>query len=59
VPLVVCSPNIRFHLKKLTERIIPNLNIISYNEIDPVFNVESAGIIGIPDEPLPEKNEVE
>lgn len=59
VPLVVCSPNIRFHLKKLTERIIPNLNIISYNEIDPVFNVESAGIIGIPEEPLLEKNEVE
>jgi flagellar biosynthesis protein FlhA len=58
-PLIVCSPNVRMHLKKLTERIIPHLNIISYNEIDPLFNVESVGIIGVPDGILADKNEID
>jgi flagellar biosynthesis protein FlhA len=56
MPLVVCSPNVRMHLKKLTERIIPNLNIISYNEIDPLYNVESVAIIGLPEGAVSDKN---
>jgi flagellar biosynthesis protein FlhA len=56
MPLVVCSPNVRMHLKKLTERIIPHLNIISYNEIDPLYNVESVAIIGLPEGSAGDKN---
>jgi flagellar biosynthesis protein FlhA len=56
MPLVVCSPNVRMHLKKLTERIIPHLNIISYNEIDPLYNVESVAIIGVPEGAAGDKN---
>jgi flagellar biosynthesis protein FlhA len=55
-PLVVCSPNVRMHLKKLTERLIPHLNIISYNEIDPLYNVESVAIVGLPEGAINEKN---
>jgi flagellar biosynthesis protein FlhA len=58
-PLVVCSPNVRMHLKKLTERIIPHLNIISYNEIDPLYNVESVAIVGIPEGTDSEKNNMD
>ncbi len=50
VPLLVCSPNIRMHIKKITERLIPQLNILSYNEIDPMFNVESLAVIKLPEE---------
>ncbi len=49
VPVLVCSPNIRIHMKKLTERVIPNLNVVSYNEIDPLFNVESVGVVSLPE----------
>lgn len=58
-PLMVCSPNVRLHLKKLTEKIIPHLNIISYNEIDPLYNVESVAIVGMPEGVANEKNNMD
>lgn len=49
IPLIVCSPNVRMHLKKLTEKVIPQMNIISYNEIDSLYNVDSLGVISLED----------
>lgn len=47
IPLIVCSPNVRMHLKKLTEKVIPQMNIISYNEIDSLYSVDSLGVISL------------
>ncbi|MCP4751441.1 MAG: flagellar biosynthesis protein FlhA [Proteobacteria bacterium] len=44
-PLVLCSPMVRPHLKKLTERVIPNLVVLSHNEIASDIHVESLGSI--------------
>jgi len=44
--MVILSPaNIRIHLKRLTERAIPNLVILSHNEIANNVNVISLGMI--------------
>ncbi len=46
-PVLVTSPSIRIHLRRLTERFIPNLAILSQNEITPDANIETLGTVGL------------
>ena len=46
-PIVMCSAQIRSHLKKLTERFIPNLVVLSYNEILSNTTIQNMGTIRI------------
>ena len=43
--VVLCSPVIRHHFKKLTEKFIPNLVVISHNELSPEATVRSLGTV--------------
>lgn len=43
--VVLCSPVIRQHFKKLTEKFIPNLVVISHNELSPDANIRSLGTV--------------
>ncbi len=43
--IVLCSPSVRYHLKKLIERFIPNLIVLSHDEISPEVNLKSIGIV--------------
>ncbi len=43
--IVLCSPLIRGHLKTLIDRFIPNVTVISHNEITPNVNVKSIGTV--------------
>ena len=43
--VVLCSPVIRSHFKKLTEKFIPNLIVISHNELSPEVNIRSLGTV--------------
>jgi flagellar biosynthesis protein FlhA len=43
--VVLCSPVIRQHFKKLTEKFIPNLIVVSHNEISPEANIRSLGTV--------------
>ena len=45
VPVLLCSPTIRPHVKKLTERYLSNLVVISHNEIAPHLKVRSIGTV--------------
>ncbi|MEE8395572.1 MAG: FHIPEP family type III secretion protein, partial [bacterium] len=45
-PILLCSPLIRPHVKKLTERFIPNLVVLSHNEISHDVRIESLGMVG-------------
>ena len=56
-PLLLCSPVVRPHLKKLTERSIPNLVILSHSEISPEVRIESLGTVILADQV--EEEEVE
>ena len=46
-PLVLCSPVVRPHLKRLTERAVSNLVVLSHNEISPDVRIESLGFISL------------
>ena len=49
-PLILCSPMVRPHLKRLTERTIPGLAILSHSEISLDVRIESLGTISLYDE---------
>jgi flagellar biosynthesis protein FlhA len=46
-PVVLCSPQVRSHFKKMTERSIPNLSVLSFNEIEPAASLESVGMVEV------------
>ncbi|MBT3983770.1 MAG: flagellar biosynthesis protein FlhA [Bacteriovoracaceae bacterium] len=43
--VVLCSPVIRSHFKKLTQKFIPNLVVVSHNELSPEANIRSLGTV--------------
>ncbi|NPV25939.1 MAG: flagellar biosynthesis protein FlhA [Firmicutes bacterium] len=46
-PIVVCAPVIRLHFKRLTEKVIPSLVVLSYNELDSQLELHSIGTVSI------------
>ncbi|TSA09107.1 MAG: flagellar biosynthesis protein FlhA [Deltaproteobacteria bacterium] len=44
-PIVLCSPIVRRHLRRLVERFVPNVLILSHNELSSDMKVQSVGII--------------
>jgi len=48
-PVVLCSPLIRSHFKKLADRFIPDLVVLSYNEIANNIQVHSIGTVAFDD----------
>lgn len=43
--IILCSPAVRHHFKRLTEKFIPNLVVVSHNEISPTANIRSLGTV--------------
>lgn len=43
--VILCSPMIRSHLKGLIDRFIPNISVLSHNEITPNVQVKSLGTV--------------
>ncbi len=43
--VVLCSPLIRSHVKQLVDRFIPNITVISHNELTPSVNIRSFGTV--------------
>jgi len=43
--VVLCSPLIRFHVKQLVDRFIPNVTVLSHNELSPSVNIRSFGTV--------------
>jgi flagellar biosynthesis protein FlhA len=43
--VVLCSPVIRRHFKRLTEKFIPNMIVVSHNELSPDVNIRSLGTV--------------
>ena len=44
-PVLLCTPTIRPHVKRLTERFLPGLAVLSHNEISPHLKVKSLGTV--------------
>ncbi len=45
--IVLCSPVVRRHFKRLTEKFIPNLIVVSHNELSPEINIRSLGTVRV------------
>jgi flagellar biosynthesis protein FlhA len=48
-PLIVCSAQIRTHLKKLVDRFIPGIAVLSYEEIVSTATISVVGTVGVGD----------
>ena len=46
-PVSLCSPRLRPHFKKFTERNYPNLAVLSYNEVISQVKVQSIGVLNV------------
>ena len=46
-PVLVCAPNLRRYIKLFTERVLPNLVVLSYNEISTDINLKTVGMVRI------------
>jgi flagellar biosynthesis protein FlhA len=44
-PIIVSSPSIRRHFKRLTEQIAPDFVVLSYNEISPDVEIIAEGVV--------------
>ncbi|MDD4802270.1 MAG: flagellar biosynthesis protein FlhA [Syntrophomonas sp.] len=47
IPIILCAPVLRIYIKRLLERFIPNLTVLSYNEIEAGVDVEVIGMVSI------------
>ncbi|MEQ8167989.1 MAG: FHIPEP family type III secretion protein [Candidatus Eremiobacterota bacterium] len=50
ISVILCHPQIRLFLRKVTENFFPDLPVLSYNEIAPGIKVVSAATLSLPDE---------
>jgi len=44
-PIVICSPGIRIFFKRIVERFIPSLVVLSFNEIVPEVKIKNIGVV--------------
>lgn len=46
-PIVLASPIVRIYFKRLVESILPDLTVLSYNELDSTVEVQAVGMVSI------------
>lgn len=46
-PVILCSPAVRMYVKQLLDRYIPQVPVLSYNELEPSVEVQSAGVVNV------------
>lgn len=46
-PVILSSPGVRLHLRKLLERFIPNVVVLSHNEIAPNVPIKNIGMVKV------------
>lgn len=47
ISVVLCSPAIRMYLKQLMDRYLPQVAVLSYNELEPNVQVQSVGVVNV------------
>ncbi|WP_027414611.1 flagellar biosynthesis protein FlhA [Aneurinibacillus terranovensis] len=46
-PILLTSPAIRMYLRQLVERIMPEVPVLSYNELEPDIEIQSVGVVNL------------
>ncbi|MDF0606916.1 flagellar biosynthesis protein FlhA [Neisseriaceae bacterium TC5R-5] len=45
MPVVLCAPELRLHLRKLTERLLPHLQVVALTEVPPDVGLKSFAVV--------------
>ncbi|PWA13520.1 flagellar biosynthesis protein FlhA [Pueribacillus theae] len=45
--VLLCSPAVRMYVKQLIERYLPDVAVLSYNELEPDVEVQSVGVVNL------------
>ena len=46
-PIVLTSPAVRPHFKRMVEQMSPDLTVLSYNELDPTIEIHAEGMVSV------------
>ncbi|GED13148.1 flagellar biosynthesis protein FlhA [Aneurinibacillus migulanus] len=46
-PIILTSPAIRMYMRQLVERMMPEIPVLSYNELEPEIEIQSVGVVSI------------
>ena len=46
-PIVLTSPVVRFHFKKMVDSLVPDLTVLSYNELEQNVDIQADGVVTI------------
>lgn len=46
-PIIICSPAVRMYIKQLIERFLPDVVVLSFNELETYVQVESVGVVNV------------
>jgi flagellar biosynthesis protein FlhA len=47
IPVLLCAPELRRHLRRLTERVMPHLAIVSMAEVPNSVNLKAYGVVSV------------
>ncbi|WP_181348725.1 flagellar biosynthesis protein FlhA [Thalassobacillus sp. CUG 92003] len=45
--ILLCSPAVRMYMKQLLDRFLPQVVVLSYNELEPQVEVQSVGVVNV------------
>jgi len=45
--IILCSPAVRMYVKQLLDRFLPQVVVLSYNELEPSVQVQSVGVVNV------------
>lgn len=46
-PVLLCAPTLRRHVRRLTERLVPQLSVLSLNEVPTQMNLRAFGVVKV------------
>jgi flagellar biosynthesis protein FlhA len=46
-PVLLCAPNLRRHVRRFTERLVPQLWVLSLNEISQHVSLRAYGVVKV------------
>ena len=47
MPVLLCAPELRRHLRRLTERVMPHLAVLSMAEVPTSVNLKAYGVVSV------------
>lgn len=47
MPVLLCAPELRFHIKQFTERVLPHLSVLSMSEVPNGVSLKSYGMVNV------------